>query len=155
MRIFIALLMGSIFVVLGFCAKLGIWRRWQAWQTDDGVPFLLRNAWAAMIPGGMAFVAVGVAGSMLPLRRDSLVIPSLALLIAFAGLTIAVLMAYRPPRWIKPRWLQRQEREEGEVQSSTVFDRILLVAMTISSVGAILLLGSCSLDRPSGNPDGT
>ena len=107
MRIFIALLMGSIFVVLGFCAKLGIWRRWQAWQTDDGVPFLLRNAWAAMIPGGMAFVAVGVAGSMLPLRRDSLVIPSLALLIAFAGLTIAVLMAYRPPRADNVAWALR------------------------------------------------
>lgn len=145
LRVPLAVALGITFIVLGVLAKVGLWRRWETWQSDPGMPFLFRNAWAAMIPGGVAFVAVGAAGSMLPIAASSLLLPSLGLVTAFISLFLAVVAAYRPPRWLKPRWLQDRELAEGVVQSGTTFDRVLLTGMLLASVGGVGLFAAMLL----------
>lgn len=106
-RVPVVLASGVLLVIGGVLARTGVWRTWHMWRANPDIPFMVRNAWAAALPAGLTFIAAGVAGSSLPISRSTIVVGTVAMLVALCGLAVTVLIAWRPPDWVKPDWLRR------------------------------------------------
>ncbi len=90
---------------------------------------------------------------MLPISPSSLLLPTLSLLTAFTGLFLAVLAAYRPPRWLKPRWLQEKR---GPRAMSSPFPRLIACSWwgwSLHRSAPSYFSPRWSFERPDGSND--
>jgi hypothetical protein len=107
---------GAACLVLGFRVRAGSSRtfygiyRTNAWQ---------RNAAFALIPAGIWLIAA--AGAIVSGRADIGIAVGLLTAIAFLGLIVSVVWIFRPPEFMKPRWLRQVESGTTPEPTSVMF----------------------------------
>jgi len=74
------------------------------------MPFFMRNGWAGLLPFGVTCILVGDQRCVVAPRRRR---PALgfAFVGSMLGLLATTLIMVRPPDWIKPAWMRREEAE--------------------------------------------
>ena len=114
----------------------------------QSLPALFRNAWMAMPLLVAGFVTLWVGIGIAPgLAESGVVQDSLAFPLAFGAIGLAmalfggfVVLASRPPRWLVPAWVPKDDGEAGYVPPKPDwFDRIVTaVGLLFFVVGAVV-----------------
>ena len=98
---------GLLAIVFGVLSIRGSWRRWEPWHRNPNLPFYLRNGAFAMIPFGVTLL--GLSGAILTGNRHHTV-ATVCVLAVFAGFVVGIWFMARPPGFLKPDWLRREEQ---------------------------------------------
>jgi hypothetical protein len=104
-----SLVFGLIFLFFGIGIRLGRLRAWTKLYRARGLPSYWRNGALALIPGGVFFIAAGALGLMRAADLSSrawLPLIALCVVLTLGSMALAVWVLWRPPAWLKPRWLR-------------------------------------------------
>ena len=108
---FFVFLIGAGYLVFGALVRSGRLGRGSTWYRtyrDRNIPAYMRNSPFALVPFGAGAVLVAASLPLLG-RADDVAVAMIALaFVSFAGGTV---VAFRPPVWMKPRWLREEETE--------------------------------------------
>lgn len=120
---------------MGVAIRVGWWRAFERTYRDEQLPAAYRNAPFALIPVGLAFASGGLVGVFSELRggRNAGLILGVLTLAMFL---IAFVVAHRPPRLLKPKWLRDEESLSGPAEIA--WDG-LDVLIFLATVGAAVL----------------
>ena len=110
----IGLLMGFLSVFAGLLVRTGKWRSWVRIYHNQYVPSYIRNSFLTLIPIGLTFILLVLGGLLMGfgLEQDhaSLMIGGLVLLlVGVLGMMMTLVWLYRPPNWLKPPWLRKED----------------------------------------------
>lgn len=134
-RILLALGLALLAISMGVAIRVGWWRAFERIYRDEQLPAAYRNSPFALIPGGLAFASGGLVGVFSELRGWRTVGLVLAVL-TVAMFLIAFVVAHRPPRLLKPKWLRDEESLSGPADIAwDGFDVLIFLA----TVGAAVL----------------
>jgi hypothetical protein len=125
----------SIALGLGIAVRSGMWRGFEPNYRNPDLPIAYRNTPFALIPLGIAFASALLAG-LLPLPSSLRGVSLLLFALFPAWALVAFLVAHRPPRVFKPKWLQDHEANQAPTSATTNwFD----VAVFVGTIGAAAL----------------
>ena len=102
-------LIGIFFVGLFLVVRLGLIKSWFILKTLPGL--LSARMIYAFLPGGLFFIALGIAAMIPAHTLDEGV--NLIIYFSFPFIALALLCLVWVPNWVKPHWLQWLEREYG------------------------------------------
>ena len=112
-------IMGCAGTVVGALVRTGRLRRWEAQYRNPYVPAHIRNSPLGLLVGGPSFMLMAVAGVVIPAGRPWAYLGLALGLLAFAGLAASLVVVHHPPRWLKPAWLQEEERDGRRPAATT------------------------------------
>lgn len=110
------LAIGSAELVFGLLVRFGFLRNWLRNYGNYSLPWFVRNAALAVLPGSVFWIA-SFFGHMLMIGSDAPLakVASVALIpVAIAGAVVAMAWAYDPPDIAKPAWLRDREAAAGK-----------------------------------------
>ncbi len=127
---------------LGTAARLGVWRGFEANYRNRSLPAAYRNSTFAFIPAALAFGS-GLLARLVDLPPSLRGVTLLLYALFPAWLLVAFLIANRPPRVFKPKWLQEEELASPIGQDRDWFDGA--VALGTVGVGLFTLVATILL----------
>jgi hypothetical protein len=92
-------------IVLGIASTRGSFRRSEPWYRDPEMPWFLRNGGFALIPFGIAILALIAAA----VTSDEKAVSAVCVVVFVVGLLGGLVFMIRPPEWVKPDWVRREE----------------------------------------------
>ena len=102
-------LIGIFFIGVFLVVRLGMIKSWFILKTLPGL--LSARMIYAFLPGGLFFIALGIAAMTPTNTLDEGV--NLIIYLSFPFIALALLCLVWVPNWVKPNWLQWLEREYG------------------------------------------
>jgi hypothetical protein len=142
-----ALAFGAPSLILGIATRLGLVRTGFMWYRVEHASAILKNAPFTLIPGGIGFLLMPVAVFLG--NRGHTIFAAMAAVLALVALVTACWWSFRPPEWIKPKWLRAAERGDPEVARSGGWPRsrvgrlpvpVALYWAMLAGVAAVLVL---------------
>jgi hypothetical protein len=131
---------GTLLIVAGIGVRTGLLRGWVPMHQTPGLPLILRNAPFVLIPGGLFPIGAVVVGNW-PSDQPSSLRALIAIGLAFLPLVILV-VAHRPPAWLKPDWLRVHDSAPTNHASPDRFDLAVFVAVLVAF---LLLVASVAI----------
>lgn len=105
------LLMGLVTLLVGVAFRLGRRRGGARWYFDERSPWYIRHYPFALIPGGAFWLVMWVAVVMFDRVPEWMAWA--AVTAGFCCALVAFVFMYRPPTFMKPRWLREEERKRA------------------------------------------
>jgi hypothetical protein len=131
-----ALLIGAVLLWRGLEVRLGRWRGYREWYENPNLPAVLRNGAFGLLPMGLglaSFGAVGLVGAGTPAF-------GLRMFVLLLAVDAFILIAARPPKLFKPRWVLEIEGPTNAVAPLQGLDKGVLALVGAANLALGLLV---------------